>query len=152
MFKRIWSYGKKKTKKHLNVTEWANYDGLRESASWLGSLFRKVFKIPEPKHSESFEEAMVRLHLSEKTLKQRRSFFLQMAWLYLACFAGLLVYSHQFLYKETGSVWVLLSGYCVSLFVLTQAFRYSYWCCQIARRQLGCSMADWLKWLLGARS
>ena len=148
MFKQVWTYSKDKTKKHLNVSEWANYDGVRESASWLVTLCRKVFKITEPTHRETFDDAMRRLKLTEENIQQRRRFFRFMTWLYSFFFSALLIYTHVYLYAQTDSLSFLLVGYCVSLVLLAQAFRYSYWHCQVAKRQLGCTLKVWFSWLL----
>lgn len=151
MLKGIWSFGKKKAKKHLNVSTWANFDGLIESTSWVKNLLSRIYHIPRGDRSEDFNVAMQRLNLDEAGLRERRAFFIQMTSLYMVCFVMMLVYGHFYIFKLTQNAYMLLAVYIVSLLLLAQAFRYSYWTCQIAKRKLGCSILEWFLWLVRIR-
>ena len=151
MLKKIFTVGKNVVKKRFNVRQWSNYEGVQDSASWCKDLLARVFTVEEPAHIETFEQALVRLHLTEAMVQQRKKYFSRLAWMYVACFFGLLFYGHLYLYPESPHFYVLLADYCVSLLVLTQAFRYSYWCSQISQRHLGISVGMWFKWLLGLK-
>ena len=104
MLKEAFKFSKKTAKKHLNISQWANFQGVSESADWIVSLCKRVFKIPSPKHQESFEEAKKRLRLSEAVLKQRAKFFYWMTWLYIGCFFALLIYGYCYLYQSSQSI------------------------------------------------
>ncbi len=152
MFRQIWTYGKKQTKERLKVKEWTNYHDLRDTASWLGSLAKKVFDTKASNQQQEFAQAMAHFRMDEATLQRRMQWFRQLTWFYLVCFIAMLVYCHWFLYAESGSVLITAAGYCVSLLLLVQAFRFSYWHCQMAKRKLGCSVLDWFQWLIKVRS
>lgn len=147
----IWSYGKKKTKQYFKVGLWVNYEGLCESTSWLKQLLLRVYDIPTKAEIEGFNNAMQRLGLDDQALQKRYRFFRSMILLYLVCFIVMLTYGYAYLYRQTHNEYLLLASCFVSLLLLAQTFRYSYWMCQIARRKLGCTVADWFLWLIRVR-
>lgn len=151
MIRGIWSYGKKKTKQYFKVGAWVNYNGLRDSSSWLKELLLRVYDVPSKTEVEDFNTAMQRLGLDEAALQKRQRFFKSMILLYMACFVLMLAYGYGYLYVQTHDEYLLLATVFVSLLLLAQAFRYSYWLCQIARRKLGCSAFDWFLWLIKVR-
>lgn len=151
MIRGIWSYGKKKSKQYFRVGLWVNYEGLRESSAWLKHLLLRVYDIPTKTEVADFHTAMQRLGLDDQAVQKRYRFFRSMILLYVLCFIVMMVYGYAYLYAQTHNEYLLLASSFVSLLLLAQAFRYSYWMCQIARRKLGCTVADWFLWLIKVR-
>lgn len=144
----LWAFGKKKIKQHIRIKEWMHYDSLVESTLWVKDLIGRVYAIPTSKRHEDFETALARLHLTDKALLKRIQFFKHMIRLYIVACLAMVSYGHFYLYHATHSIWLLLATYSIALLLLAQAFRYSYWLCQIRLRKLGCSVVDWLLWLV----
>lgn len=127
-----------------------------DPAGWLGanelSLYNRVignnlkstFSTPKPQHTETFEQALQRLQVTETDLQNTaqayHAYYLFFIILSLSSFLGGFYY--LFAYR-TLSGWILATT--VSILFAAQAFRFNFWYFQIKQRKLGCTFIEW--WL-----
>lgn len=132
---------KKVLKPFVDVPRWIGYDQLKGMTGWLGGLIKRTFVTEQSEHSETFEQSMVRLKLTEQDLVQRTIEFKRLLVFWLFIFAMVLVYAA---YLAGIGSWV---GFAVSMSValltLSQVFRYHFWLFQIRSRKLGCTLSEW---------
>jgi len=114
---------------------------IKDCASIATRAVGQIFKPAISDRTETFEEAMVRLDLTEAQLeKQKKSFFRQSLFFFLGS-VGLILFSFYRLYilqLVPGALGLFLSGV-----VLAYAFRAHFWYFQIKHRKLGCTFAEW---------
>jgi intracellular multiplication protein IcmV len=94
--------------------------------------------------TESFEEALVRLHLTENDIADRIKSFRRLFIIFLTASSCLFGYALFMLYIEN-SYSVALACFGLTAFLIGQAFRYHFWLFQMKRRKLGCSFKEWMK-------
>ncbi len=131
------------TRSIFNVPRWIGWESLRNNASSIGQMYRSLFKMPmEPGISESFEEAVVRLNLSEKDILAAEKAYQYKARFYLVLILIALGY-HVYLIKQAywSASFVMIS---FDLMLLSFYFRESFWLTQIRQRRLGLSFKEWL--------
>jgi hypothetical protein len=131
-----------------NVKRALGLSELKQSIENTRGAAKEIFQ-PRKKQiiKETFEQALVRLQLTEPMLKQRRKSLIITIVVYAALAVGFLVYAFYLLF--TG----LLLGAFIS-FVLTFTavgfvFRDHFWYVQITCRRLGMSFKDWANYTLG---
>lgn len=127
---------------NFRVGKWIDYDQLKNSTSRIVNISKAVFSPEQAERTETFEQAMERLNLTEAELKQRLVEFTRLFIIYLI--VSVLIFSY--------SVWIVIAnknimgffmGFCITIFALTHAFKYHFWMFQIKHRKLGCTLRDW---------
>jgi intracellular multiplication protein IcmV len=94
--------------------------------------------------TESFEEALVRLYLTENDINNRIKSFHRLFIIFLLASFCLFAYAIFMLWVEQ-SYRVALACFGLTAFLIGQAFRYHFWLFQMKRRKLGCSFKEWMK-------
>lgn len=132
---------KKRRFRFFNVKGWMGYDQLKKSTTSMTSYTKDLFSKPKMGEPETFEEAMVRMGLTEEDLNHREKTCRK----YLFFFAGLggllLFYSLFLLINGDVRNTFLCLG--ISAFLFVQAFKQHFWLYQIRERRLGCTMQEW---------
>ncbi len=119
-----------------------DYQRLASATRTLFDFLKNLFTPTKATRKESFEEALVRLRVSEEALSSIARNFYWFAYGYLGfCillvgYAGYLVHKHA--YVSAGSAFIIA---CV---VLAYAFRKRFWYFQIKTRRLGYTFKEWL--------
>jgi intracellular multiplication protein IcmV len=132
---------KKVAKPFVDVPRWIGYDQLKGFTGWLAGLIKRTFTIQQAAHTETFEESMVRLKLTEQDLIQRVKEFKRLMIFWLVAFIMVLGYAaYQVGMGAWGSFILSLS---IAFLTLSQVFRYSFWVFQIRHRKLGCTLREW---------
>ena len=91
--------------------------------------------------NETFEQAIERLHLTEKDIQKRQQHFLTLSLIF--SFFALLVTIYC-IYLAWNAHWIAaIISFSVVLIILTQVFRYHFWHFQVKQRRLGCSLKEW---------
>lgn len=142
MFKRVG----KIVKPFVNFPKWLDAKSLKKNNETLYGFAKDIAK-PDlrPVSQESFEEAMVRLQLSEQDVVNRRAFFLRMAIFY-GLFA-IAVFSYGiYLFFNLVDIFPLLMALAVTVAALALWFKHHFWYVQMKQRRLGLSFDDWLKY------
>lgn len=139
----------------VNVPKWMNAKQITTDAVYIGDIAKKVFKTQESDREESFDEALVRLKLTEEDIKQRYKEFRRLSIIFGLFFLILIGYAGYLLLgvdPETSWRAIALS-FVVSLIALIQFFRFHYWIYQIKQRRLGCGLKEYFsRGLLGFKS
>lgn len=130
-------------KTFFNPRAWLNYDALKQQTRLVYDIGRDVLT-PEtaPARKETFEEALVRLNLTEDDIKETSENYLFYSVLFLGC--SLVVFAASFVmlfYYNTISGWLIALA--ITALLLTQAFRFNFWHFQIKYRKLGCTFEEW---------
>lgn len=116
---------------------------LKTQANNLGKMAGDVLSIPKgPTSSETFEEALARLHLSEADIERRKIQFQRLARIYLILGAGIFLYMFYLIFKK--AFFPTLGCLGLLLIVFSQFFRCSFWLFQMRERRLGCTFFEWL--------
>jgi intracellular multiplication protein IcmV len=141
MFKRVG----KIVKPFVNFPKWLDTKGLKKNNETLYGFAKDIAK-PElrPVSQESFDEAMVRLQLTEQDVATRRAFFLRMAIFY-AVFAVAVFSYGIYLFFSLGDVFPLIMALAVTAAALALWFKHHFWYIQMKQRRLGLTFDDWLK-------
>ncbi|HVV69295.1 MAG TPA: type IVB secretion system protein IcmV [Gammaproteobacteria bacterium] len=96
---------------------------------------------------ETFEEALVRLNLSEEMVVERRKTFLRTALFFVGVALVLFVYTMYLLFS--GLFLATFIGCVLVVIALALAFRDHFWYTQMKHRRLGLSFSDWANYTLG---
>ncbi len=114
------------------------------TASWysIRNMIGKLFTPKSGGYQESFEEALVRLQLTEEDLKHRIREFGRLAFIFVSMAILSFIYTIYLCATEGG--WGVILGFVITLFLLTRAFYFHFWLFQIKNRKLGCTIKEWL--------
>lgn len=132
---------KKILKPASRIQRWIGYTHLKESTRTLFTLGKAQFIPRQARYSESFEEAITRLGLTESDLSQRQKIFTRLMRIWLLMFSVTFIYS---VHLAIGQAWRSVAPTLIlSTVTLIQAFRYHFWLFQIQHRKLGCRFHEW---------
>jgi len=126
----------------VNVPAWIGYRQLANNAKSIKDLFISLFVPVKPASSESFEEALKRLNLTETTLNVRAKEFKRLFIIFVLGGLLLVGYSIYLLWAHALHASFACLGLAFILFVYS--FRYHFWLFQIRQRKLGCTFREWL--------
>lgn len=132
---------KRAVKKVADVPSYMDTASIRYT--W-NSMRRAVGQLCRPRQSsihESFEEALLRLNLTEADVQLRTKEFSRLAIIFMLMAAASFIYS---IYNAAvGSISGFLLGFVVTLIVLCRAIYFHFWLFQLKHRKLGCSLKEW---------
>ena len=109
----------------------------------LGETTQEMLHPKKPTQRESFEEAMIRLELTEEDIKKRTQAFLKLMLLFTFLSFIMFVYAIFLFWENHFTAGII--GLVLTAMMLTQVFRYHFWHFQMKKRKLGCSIKEWLK-------
>lgn len=124
------------------VDRWMSWDYLSDTTSKIKSSVLDLATPQKAKFSESFEEAMIRLELTEKDLINRKKEFTRL--FYLFTLIGLFIIGYAVYMAYLGHFGACLISFGLAGFSFTQAFKWHFWLFQLRNRKLGCSVKEWL--------
>ncbi len=127
----------------VRVDRWVSLNYVKDSFKQMTGSFRYLFVPAEPLYQETFEEAIIRLALTEQDLKTRLKEFRSLTRFFLSIAGALLCYTLYLVIRL--SFFGVLISVCLSLFCVAQAFRFHFWSFQIQQKRLGCSMEEWFR-------
>ncbi len=145
----------KKTNKRLgkiiNPRAWLGYDRLSESASFIKSQMTSIFNLnPQMDESEDFNEVVGNLGLTPKALQKKKNFFVGLTIFFIALM--LLVLGYAFYQWINGHYRAILPSFVLSFLCLALAFRYHFWYFQMKVERLGCTLQEWLDYVLSGKN
>ena len=127
----------------FNIRDWVDFNRLKSFTGYLANLFKNLF-IPQKKIAgESFEDALARLNIGEKDLKNRESALYRLSLVMTG--AALFILAYAIYHLVYGNFKATLVSLVVMLIALALAFRYHFWYFQIKERKLGCTIKEWFK-------
>ncbi|HEX4044594.1 MAG TPA: hypothetical protein VHZ76_02890 [Gammaproteobacteria bacterium] len=135
-------------KTFFNPRGWLDYDSLKVQNRTIWQVIRANFSVAKPRREETFEAAVQRLKLNEADIHESIRQYHLYASLFLAIGLVVFIYSFYVLF-----LYAVLSGFLLGLvsagLLLSQAFKYSFWACQMKKRRLGVTLMEWKRDLLG---
>jgi intracellular multiplication protein IcmV len=108
----------------------------------LLTLIKDTFKQQQAEISETFEEAMIRLNLTEQDLKERKKEFKRLFIIFSIISVVIFLYSVAIAVTKH-NIGGFFMGFAVTLYALSHAFKYHFWLYQINKRKLGCTVREW---------
>lgn len=136
-------------KSFVDVKAWVSYAEIKTNAKSTYGLFARFFSNKTNKviYKETFEEAVLRLNLTEEQINTRKKIFLYSALIYLFLALALIAYV---LYLTIHSH-LLLATFTLILtaFIVVLAYREHLWYLQMAKRRLNCNFAEWMRFMVG---
>ncbi len=133
----------KKTKG--NVTDAMELGIFMSVFGMVKDIFLTVFmpwKKGEPGETESYEEAIKRLNLTQEDLDDRKKMFTQQTILYMT--AALLVLAYGVYLAFQQQIISMVVAFMVAGLALSYAFRSHFWLFQIKQKKLGCTFKEYL--------
>ena len=134
-------------KSMFNISTWMGTQQLKNQTKALNDVAQSLITPASPKYNESFDQALVRLKLTEDDLAHRTHEFKRLIAVFSFITFCLLLY---FLYLLVEHAWLASAGcFGIMLVMIGQIFRYHFWLYQIRERKLGCTFREWLHSLGG---
>jgi intracellular multiplication protein IcmV len=129
-------------KTFFDIPAWLGLKQLKDTNKTLGTYLKDTYKVKQANRTETFEQALKRLNVTEADLaivvkNNTRNFYIMVAFA-----VALLVYGIYLLIL--GSVGAALLDLVVIGLVLVRVFQFSFWNFQIRQKRLGCSFKEWL--------
>jgi intracellular multiplication protein IcmV len=135
----------------FNFRGWLGWDGIIQNTTMIKSLVVSLFVLKQPTRTESFEEALVRLNLSEADIQNRAQQSQRQFFIFFIAAIILFLYALVLFVQQAYAA--ALGTFGLTAFLLAQAFRYHFILFQITQRKLGCSLREWFReGVLGMRS
>lgn len=135
-------------KSFVDVKTWVSYDEVKTNTKSIYSLFARFFsKRPDRTgYQETFEEAVIRLNLTEKQIDDRKRIFLYSALIYLFVSLALIAYAVYLMTRIliVPAIFTLI----LTAFIMALAYREHLWYMQMSKRKLGCNFKEWLEFVL----
>ena len=142
---------KRVAKTFVDVPNWMGASWINDQWSIISKTFKNIY-LPsaQSQYKETFEAAMLRLHLSEKDLQNRVHEFSRL--FYFCAALALLAFSYAVYLLFDGSIRACFVSLAITFMLSAQAFRYHFWRFQILSRRLGCTFSDWLKYTFSLKT
>lgn len=134
----------------LNVRKLSSYDEVKSVAT---SITRSVKDLYNTDRSdvvrvESFSSAMQRLQLTEGDIKKRTNYFLYYFLVYFLMAIALLTYA-VYLMIIGGAILAVMASLVLTVLMLVYSFREHFWYMQMKKRKIGCTVKEWIAFILG---
>lgn len=140
----LWSFGKKTAGFFFNVRvdQWLNFPLLKNTFKSTTQSAADLLKKNEARQEETYDEALINYHLSEKDINARKKEFARLFTIYIII--ALLIFSYAIYIIINGNFWGFFIAFALTLYALAQAFKYHFWLFQIKQKKLGCTFREWL--------
>jgi len=126
---------------NIRVDKWIGASYLKQTVGHTFNFAKSLFIPKKANRSESFDESLTRLNLSEEQLKAKENEFLRLFAFHLLLAFLTFCYCVYLFYKNNWSGGC--TTLCLSLYPLAVAFRFHFWLFQIKNRKLGCTIQEW---------
>ena len=125
----------------FRVRSWIDFDRVKQGMRYIKQTCATYFIPQEKTTKESFNEAKIRLHLTDQQLLLQQKSLLRLVVLLLIVAFFLFVYFiYNLIYNNFTAV---LINATVMMLALVLAFRYHFWYFQIKQQILGCTFKKW---------
>ncbi len=126
----------------VRVDKWVSLEYLSETADNFKVILLDSIIPKKATYTETFEEAMKRLELTEADLVMRQKEFTQLFYFFLTL--SVLIIGYALYLSFTSSMITTLIAFCLSIYTLAQSFRFHFWLFQLKNRKLGCTIKEWM--------
>jgi intracellular multiplication protein IcmV len=124
-----------------NVPAWLGYQLIKENTQGMVEFIKPVLTPVEAKRKETFEEALIRLNITEADLVARQRRLQVSSWIFIFFSICLFAYAMYMLWH--GYVFVMLISLALTGLAVIKACFYRFWIFQIRNRRLGCTFGEW---------
>jgi len=125
----------------VNVPRWMNLKDISVIGGMIVGVAKTLFIPEKTTVTESFEDALIRLRLTEADIEARRKEFRRLVVFFSLITLALLAYDiYQF---SQGHIRAGILVSVLTSIALVQVFRYHFWLFQIKQRKLGCTVREW---------
>lgn len=124
------------------VDKWMSWDYISETTGRIKDTVSDLATPQKAKYNETFEEAMIRLNLTESDIAQRKTEFTRLFYLFI--FIGLAIIGYAIYLAYLGHFGGCLISFCLAGFCFANAFKWHFWLFQLRHRKLGCTVKEWL--------
>lgn len=126
----------------FRVDKWVGWDFIVETTNDYKRIVLDMATPDSPEYSETFEEALERLGLTEADLAARKKEFTRLFVFFIVL--SLCIIGYGLYMAVQGSMIPAIIAFCISIYSLSQAFRFHFWLFQIKYRKLGCTVKEWM--------
>lgn len=137
-------------KTFFDPTGWLDYESIKDQNRTIWTVLRGLFSVPVPERTETFEEACLRLNLSEEEIQATIANYHLFTLFFVLCSVISFSYTLFVLFHHRTLIGFILGVGATALF-LSQAFRYDFWALQMHKRKLGLTFKDWKQHVLGIK-
>ena len=141
------SFRKRFFKKHLDFPERMGLKDVFGHMKIIPDLYARLTSVKQGTYSETFEQAVVRLSLSQEEINKKQNQYLMASSIYLLCGLLSLVYALSFL--KTVKWYGCFLAAMVAVIFFAHAFQTHFWYTQMRKKKLGISFREWLCALFG---
>jgi len=127
---------------NFRVKEWFGTDTIVSNFKNIRDNFKNNFTQQQAELSETFEEAMVRLNLTEQDVSDRKKEFRRLFIIFSIISVAIFIYS-VIIAVHKHNIGGFFMGFAITLYALSHAFKYHFWLYQINKRKLGCTVREW---------
>lgn len=127
---------------NFRVKEWFGTDTIVSNFHNIRDNFKSTFTQQQAELSETFEEALVRLNLTEEDINHRRIEFRRLFIIFSIIAVVIFIYS-IIIAVLRNNIGGFFMGFAITLYALSHAFKYHFWLYQINKRKLGCTVREW---------
>ncbi len=129
----------------VNFPRWMGARQLKTNADAIIKMVKDLQLRRPPLRQETFEEAIVRLHLSEEDIRQRMRVCLTLSIIYSCLMILFLAYTiFLILHFSLGMILAAL----VTMLMASFVYREHFWYFQMKTRKLGNTFQDWVSFLV----
>ncbi|MBI5447527.1 MAG: phosphoesterase [Gammaproteobacteria bacterium] len=141
---------KKVVKPHVDAPSWVDLQFLSKSITSVADMMTGLVVPEKATYHETFEEACVRLNLTEEDLQQRLKQFQRIQWVFISLALLTFAYFLWLIFHAAYNSAVI----CLAVISVTcsQIFRYNFWAFQVKQRKLGCTFKEWCLHFTQSRS
>lgn len=126
----------------FRVDKWVGWDYIVDTTEDYKNVVKNMATPAQPEMAETFEEAIQRLGLTETDLADRKKEFTRLFVFFIVL--SLLIIGYGLYMAIQGNMISSLIAFCISIYSLSQAFRFHFWLFQIKYRKLGCTLKEWM--------
>ncbi len=137
-------------KTFVNPSGWFDIGQFTLLNNLIYSVLRNTFTKPKPEITESFEQAIERLGLTELDVKFGAANYRLYALAFFIIGLMSIFYSFYLLFFHHAYFgWVI--GLCMSGLFFAQGFKYDFWSLQMRQRKLGITFKEWSEAIFGSK-
>jgi|GEM_PF-671420 len=126
----------------VRVDKWVSLQYLGETADNFKNILMDSVIPKKATYSETFEQAMERLELTEADIASRKKEFTQLFYFFLTL--SLVIITYGLYLAFTSNMVSTLIAFCLSIYTFSQSFRFHFWLFQLKSRKLGCTVKEWM--------
>ena len=123
------------------IPNWMDLSRAKEGGQGIVDMVKKLLVPSQPERTETFEQAIQRLGLSEPDIMERQQSFYRLFIIMALVTGGVLGYSFYLLFS--GHFMAAMASFAVSLIASAVSFRNHFWHTQLKHRKLGMTVKEW---------